>query len=60
VRTALYDRVRVLPYVVYQGTYGTQHASAFVHSMVIARKIQNTRLKWKVNVDQILESLYPE
>ncbi len=59
-RTALYDRVRVLPHVVYQGTYGTQHASAFIHSMVIARKIQNTHLKWDVKVDQILESLYPE
>ncbi len=60
VATALYDRVRVVPYVMYQGTYDTQHASAYVHSLVIARKIGNTRLKWDVPVGRIMESMYPE
>ncbi|WP_051327812.1 methyltransferase domain-containing protein [Desulfatirhabdium butyrativorans] len=60
VRTALYDRVRVLPHVMYAGTRDTQYASAFIHSMVWARKTGKTRLGWKVPVNRVLAEIYPE
>jgi SAM-dependent methyltransferase len=59
-KTELGDPVKILASSIYEGTLKLHHSPAFVHSLVIAKKTKNTKLKWDIKTERILNAFYPE
>lgn len=57
--TSLCDPVSIVPKHIYAGTL-IMDSPAYVHSMVVAKKISNTKLSWDVPTSSILDTIYPE
>ncbi len=60
VETRLADPVSIVPKSMYAGTIDTKDAPAYIHSMVVARKISSTELNWDAEVADVLQTMYPE
>lgn len=59
IETSLCDPVSIVAKNIYAGTL-IMDSPAYVHSMVVAKKISNTKLSWDVPTSSILDTIYPE
>jgi len=60
IKTMLGDPVSIVSELMNEATAGLEQMPAYIHSMVLAKKISETNLVWNVDESDILSKNYPE
>ncbi len=58
--TALGEPASIVPHYSHDVVFGLENQPAYLVSVIVAKKIDNTELKWDVDAREITQDMYPE